>query len=161
MVGRSIRVIRGILKVAGWIVGAVIGLGVAVCLLAVMINWRDSEPSAAAVRLASLHRDRPAVADDDNAFIYVMGFDVAPGESPRQMGLKRVAWMRAASEAAQLAAARDPLANPYDLRSGRDPRIQEFLDACRPGNASCAAAFVAAEEVFEQWMASESWLLER
>jgi hypothetical protein len=79
---------RTALKIIGWVAGGILGLGIAVYLAAVAINWRDREPSATAVRLTNLYRQRPEVADEENAYIYVMGFAVAPGESPQQMGAK-------------------------------------------------------------------------
>jgi hypothetical protein len=153
--------IRRILKVIGWTAGAVAGVGIVLYLAAVAINWRDREPSAAAVRFTNLYRQRPVVADQDNAYIYVMGFAVAPGESPRQMGSRRVAWMQDSSHGARLDTAKDPLRKRFDYRARRPPAVPEFVDACKSGNARCAAAFAADDAVFEQWMASEGWLLER
>jgi hypothetical protein len=153
--------IRSLLKIIGVVAGGILGLGIALYLIAVAINWRDREPSAAAVSLTNLYRQRPAVADEENAYIYVMGFTVAPGESPRQMGAKRVAWMQKSSQAARWDAAGDPLRKPFDYKAKRQPAIQEFVDACNPGSTHCAAAFAAGDAVFEQWMASESWLLDR
>jgi hypothetical protein len=84
--------LRRILKIIGWIAGGTLGLGVALYLIAIAINWRDREPSAAAVQFTNLYRERPSVADEDNAFIYAMGFAVEPGTNPLKIGLKRVAW---------------------------------------------------------------------
>ena len=40
-------------------------------------------------------------------------------------------------------------------------RWRPFVDACKPQSANCAAAFAAGGAVFEQWIGSENWLLER
>jgi hypothetical protein len=152
---------RKILRAIGWVVGGLVALTVALYLMAVVINWRDQEPSAAAVRFESLYRDRPAVADDDNAFIDVMGFDVAPGEDVHQMGLKRLAWMREANGPAMLDPAKDPLGKPFDPKASRHPTVEQLFNACKPGHSTCAAAFGDGDEIFERWMASERWLLER
>lgn len=153
--------IRRFLEVIGWSVVGIVGLVIVAYLVAVAINWRDRKPSAAAVRFAKFYSQRPVVSDQDNAYIYVMGFSVAPGEDPGQMGSKRVAWMRASSRAAHWDTANDPLSEKYDYRGKRLPRVREFVDACRPQSANCAAAFVAGDAVFEQWIGSEKWLLER
>jgi hypothetical protein len=152
---------RKILKTIGWFAGGVFGLGVVLYLIAVAINWRDREPSAIAVRFANTYRERPAVADQDNAFIYVMGFAVAPGENPGEMGTRRVAWMQESNRAGRFDAAQDPLRERVDYKAKRPPAVREFVEACKPRGAGCAAAFAAGDEVFEQWAASESWLLER
>jgi hypothetical protein len=75
--------LRRILKIIGWIAGGTLGLGVALYLIAVAINWHDRPPSAAAVQFMNLYRERPTVADEDNAFIYAMGFAVGPGANPQ------------------------------------------------------------------------------
>jgi hypothetical protein len=154
---------RKILKAIGWGVGGLAGLCVILYLLAVAINWRDREPSPSAVRFASLHRDLPVLADEDNAFVYLMGFGVSPGESPSEMGLKRVTWMQESRGGAALDVAKDPLGERPDYRSERDPAIREYLETCgpRPRNSDCATAFDTADRGFDQWMTSENWLLER
>lgn len=149
------------LKVVAWIAAGLVGLCVAIYLIIVAVNWRDREPSAAAVRMADLYRDRPAVPDEDNAFIYVLGFSVAPPESPYQMGLKRFAWLQEPNPTATAPTTRDPLGQPVDYKTHRPAAVRNFLTACMNGNPDCANAFVSADGVFEQWMASEDWLLPR
>lgn len=63
--------VRKTLKVVAWTVGGIVGLCVTLYVIAVAINWRDSEPSAAAIQFANAYRDRPAVADADNAYVYL------------------------------------------------------------------------------------------
>jgi hypothetical protein len=149
------------IKIIGWIVGGTLGLGVALYVIAVAINWRDREPSPAAIRFTNLYRERPTVADEDNAFLYVMGFDVTPGESPQQLGSKRVAWMQGPSRAANFDAREDPRHGRFDYKAKRLLAVREFVDVCRRDSKGCAAAFVAGDGVFEQWLASERWLLDR
>jgi hypothetical protein len=152
---------RKTLKIIGWVAGGILGLGIAIYLTAVAINWRDREPSATAIRFTNLYRQRPVVADEENAYIYLMGFAVAPGESPLQVGSKRVAWMQKSAPAPRLNTADDPVRERFDYKAQRRPVIQEFVDACKPVSADCAAAFAAGDAVFKQWTASESWLLDR
>jgi hypothetical protein len=158
--GRS-QMIRRILKVVGWSAVGTVGLVIVLYVIAVTINWRDREPSAAAVRFTNFYNQRPVVSDQDNAYIYSMGFSVAPGEDPGQMGSRRVAWMRESNRAARWDTANDPLRERYDYRGNRLSGVQKFVDACKPQSANCAAAFVAGGAVFEQWIGSENWLLER
>jgi hypothetical protein len=151
--------IRRILKAIGWIVGPILGLGIAAYLVAVAINWRDRAPSEAAIRLANAYRERPMIADEDNAFIYAMGFGVAPEENPFTMGLKRVAWMERSGASAS--AKGDPLGESPDYRQTRHAAIKDFIEACQPGSSRCNDAFLAGDAVFERWSASEGWLLAR
>lgn len=152
---------RKILKIIGWIVAGTVGLGVALYLILVAINWRDQAPSAAAVQLAEAYRNRPELADDDNAFIYTMGFGVAPASDPYEMGLKRLAWLRDSNSSGRVNDTRDPLGKQPDYKAMRPAAVQNFVAACHPGNPDCAAAFRAGDSVFEPWQASESWLLPR
>jgi hypothetical protein len=48
-----------------------------------------------------------SLSDQDNAYIYALGFSVAPGEDPGHMGSKRVAWMRQSNRAAHCDTAND------------------------------------------------------
>jgi len=153
--------IRKTLKIIGCISASLVCLGVAIYLSAVAINWRDQEPSPAAIQLASLYHDRPRVADEDNAFIYVMGFVAAAGDDPYQMGLRRLAWLQKSNQLAPLDTTQDPLRERLDYKASRLQAVRDFVDACKPGNPSCAAAFGAGDEVFQQWAASEGWLLQR
>jgi hypothetical protein len=52
------KMIRKTLEIIGWIAAGTVGLGVAIYLVAIAINWRDQAPSAATVQLAKAYRDR-------------------------------------------------------------------------------------------------------
>src|SRR5262245_44950461 len=153
--------LRRALKAAGWTVLGIVALCLILYIIAVAINWRDQEPSASAVRFAKLYRDRPIVADADNAYVYVMGFGVAPSESPHVMGLKRIAWIHGPHEGTWLDPANDPLGEPPDYRSQRPPAFSNYLKACGTDDADCVAAFDAAADGFQQWVATEKWLSAR
>jgi hypothetical protein len=111
--------------------------------------------------MADSYRDRPAVRDEDNAFIFVMGFEVAPGESPLEMGRQRVAWMSQYEGPTEFDASTDPLGNPPDHRAAMHPALRTYLESCRPGMAACAAARAEAGRSFDEWAPAQSWLLER
>ena len=94
---------RKALRFAGWTAAGLIGLVVVLYLGALAINWRDREPSAAAVRLTGFHRDRPTVADDNNAFLYLKRWDTDPGRReklPSQVSEFLEACQRARAECA-------------------------------------------------------------
>jgi len=66
------------LKAIGWAAAGLVGLVVVLYLVALAINWRDREPSAAAKHLTQVSHDRPAVADDDNGYVYVQRWKLDP-----------------------------------------------------------------------------------
>jgi hypothetical protein len=152
---------RKILIALAWVASGIAGLCILLYLAVVAINWRDAEPSAEALRMLDSYRDRPAVRDEDNAFIFIMGFGVAPGESPLEMGRERVAWLQQYEGPAELYPSTDPLGDPPNHRAGMHPALLEYFQACGPGASGCAAALAEASRTFNDWRASQDWLLDR
>ena len=76
--------LRKLLKAIGWTAAGLVGLVVLLYLAALAINWRDREPSAAAKHLAQVSRDRPAVAEADNAFAYLQQWEQNPDRHGRR-----------------------------------------------------------------------------
>jgi hypothetical protein len=70
-----------VLKIVGWSAGGVIAFAIVLTLIALFVNRRDAEASAAAIRFEELYRDRPFVADDDNGFVFATDFDSVPDET--------------------------------------------------------------------------------
>ena len=157
----DMKILKKALKIIGWCVAALVGFGVAAYLVVVAINWRDREPSVAAVRFANEFRARPAVPDSDNAFIYVLGFGVPPGESPFQMGLKRVAWLQESNGLAHPDLTSDPMGKPPETGLPHPVPVQKFIDDCRFGGPACVGEFQNGDALFTQWQAAESWALPR
>jgi hypothetical protein len=42
-----------------------------------------------------------------------------------------------------------------------DPALQRFREACRPGGTGCTSAFDNGDEIYDRWMATQTWLLPR
>jgi hypothetical protein len=76
--------LRKVLKAIGWTAAGLIGLVVLLYLAALAINWRDREPSAAAKQLMQMFRDRPAVAEANNAFAYLQRWEQNPNRPSRR-----------------------------------------------------------------------------
>lgn len=153
--------LRRILSGIAWTAGGLVALCVVLYLVILAINWRDREPSATALRFEQLYENRPAVPDDRNAYVYVMGFEADVAQNPLEMGQKRIAWMRQAMQERRWQRSKDPLRDAPELRAGRDPITKQLIDACSPGNAACRAAFDDGGPVLDAWMKSEKWLLDR
>jgi hypothetical protein len=157
----SRNVWKGLLKWTARSVGGLLIL-VAVAYLALLaINWRDRSPSADALRLASVFRDRLPVPDSDNGFVYAMGFHVRPDEDPHAAGLRRIEWLRRVPEDPYASLTPDPIGEGFDVKAGRSPTAQRLADACGLDMNQCAPALDGAEAIVREWLVSEDWLLNR
>ena len=116
--------LRRILVALKWAIGALAGICVLMYLVLLVINWRDVGASASALQLADLYRNRPPARDQDNGYVYALGFGSAPGVDPLEMGLKRLAWLQQAEDLDDLNLDLDPLGSPFDYRSTRHPAVQ-------------------------------------
>ncbi|WP_161827732.1 hypothetical protein [Steroidobacter agaridevorans] len=150
---------RGILKGLGWLTGGALAL-VASCYIALLlINLRDQPPSEFALRLEDIYRNRPAVADADNGYIYVMGFSAAPEADPHEMGLQRVAWLRHRAEHPEDQSPSDPL--PGEYQSPQLPAFEKIRDACGWGANSCDRALAESDATLPEWLPAEQWRVDR
>lgn len=67
------------MRVIAKVLAVLVALPAIGLLLLVAINWRDQPPSADAERFDAMLRDRPALADAENAYVHVMRL-VGPGD---------------------------------------------------------------------------------
>ena len=151
--------VRKLSKALAWLVGGVVALVLVTYGVVLLVNLHDRPPSETALRFAAEFRDRPLVADDENAFVYATGFYVKPGADPQAAGIERIAWMRKASRDSLL----DLMAHPpdYDYRAARSPAVQKISEACRDVGRDCLAAFQDEGPTLKEWSTAEQWLLER
>jgi hypothetical protein len=151
--------IRKAVKAVTWIVAGFVGLAAVVSVAAVVTNWRDEPPTPDALRLAAAHDSRPPVADEDNAFIYLLGFDAALGQDPRAVGAQRLAWLQTA-DGKPFDRAADPQTTRLEY-GNPDAAVEEFLAACGTDSLECVTALANSNSVFDAWTATHPWLLER
>jgi hypothetical protein len=76
--------LQNAIRTIGWIAVGVVQLCVVLYLAALAVNWNERGPSAAAVRFTEMYRDRPAVADEDNAFLYLRSWKLDPDRRTRR-----------------------------------------------------------------------------
>ena len=152
---------KRILKWLAWLIGGTLALGVVAYLALLLINWRDVAPSESAQRLTALYRDRPAASDADNAYVYVMGFSVAPNADPQEAGVRRIEWIRKLRPEGPYSSSDDPVPGDTNYREKRPPAAKQISEACSPGSPNCALAFERAEAALGEWINSEKWLLDR
>jgi hypothetical protein len=145
------------LKVTAWTIGALVAIPVAAYAAAILVNRHDQPPSPDALRLAASYQTRPEIANDDNAFVYFLGFNSALDANPRDVGARRLLWLQGDGP---LDASSDPLVAPLDYL-GAHPDVARFRTACDAVGADCLRVLPDAGRVFEQWTAAQPWLLER
>lgn len=151
---------KKLLKVTGWVLGALVSVVVVLYLVLVVVNWNDRPPSQAALRFAALYRDRPTVADSDNAYVFAQGFGVAPGEDPQAAGLRRIEWMNRGEYDLREPGHGDPV-KTYDLQAARAAPIAALADTCGVATSACIAALADSDAVVAEWLSSEQWLFDR
>jgi hypothetical protein len=153
-------VLRKTLRVVLWAVAVLVAIPVLVYLAALAVNWRDQPPSAEALALAA---DEPAskdVADENNAYVYLLGFSVPRDGDPATAGAARAAWIRRLRADLSLGIDTDP--GPKAL-----PDIAELYEPLRDlscaidGGASCFDALSGARDTIERVTTEQSWLLDR
>lgn len=147
---------KRILKWAAWLIGGVLALPIVFYLVVLAINLRDQPPSQFANRLEDTYRNRPAVANPDNGYVYVLGFAAAPDADPYTLGLQRVEWLQKRHEG-------PPTVGPFKDQEYEPPRgpIAEKLRACGSTYQGCDAALTESEAQLLEWLSSEQWRLDR
>lgn len=152
------RIGKRLLQWIGWLIGGAVALVVTFYVALLLINLRDQPPSEFAQRLEDIYRNRPAVADADNGYIYVMGFPVAPGADPQAAGLQRLEWLRHRAEHPEDRMQPDPF-QPY--QPTHSPAAQQIFDACGWASNKCDAVLEATDATQPEWFATEQWQVAR
>ncbi|WP_146204332.1 hypothetical protein [Massilia glaciei] len=142
-------------------VAACFGLVLVLYLILLAVNWRDQPVGQAAARLAALSTGRAALAEGDNAYVFLMGFQVAPNEDPRAWGQKRIAWSRQMAALPNIPDGAVPPGADTNFKAARTPEVQALSDACRTAEQACVDAIGKGEATIAAWAASERWLFER
>lgn len=148
------------LRVAGRIVLVLAAIAATLYVIGVIVNWNDEAPNANAQRFEQRIRDRPAVADADNGYTYLMGIEAPPTVDPTELGSRRIAWIEQVPPGGLFVADDDPL-GPDPPAPTRPPAVDSYLDTCAPGVVGCAAAFEAAADELAAWQSAEPLLLPR
>lgn len=154
--------LKFLLKFFAWIFGSIFGLFAVVYLVLWSINFRDQPPSALAQEFEASHKNRIAIPDDVNAFVYVMGFAVAKGEDPIQWGAKRLQLISAVTSGQKGDLENDPLMRDVDSKSSRDQVVKIFSDKCSHIiDQACLNALEQGEEATSLWLKTEPELYQR
>lgn len=152
--------VRKTLRVVLWLVGAVVATPVVIYLAALAINWRDQPPSPAALAIAAAEPASNPVADENNAYIYLLGFAAPRDRDPAAAGMARAAWIRELSNDLSITREADP--GPQRLSE-----IEQLFEPLRELNcamdsgAPCFAALDRARDTIERVTTDQGWLIER
>ncbi len=153
--------VRKIFKLIGWLLLTLIGIAVLVYLAVLFINRNDRPVAPAAVRLGQLAASLPAVPDNDNGYVFVMGFGAGKNEDPVVNGAKQIAWMR------QMAAQEGTGANwhaPFKEQAPNqafDAATTKLGERCKKVDRACLAALEAGGDAIASWLSTELWVLQR
>ncbi len=139
-------------KVIGWLLLSTLLLVALFYLILVAINWNDRPPSAAVLRFEQIIATRPAVAADDNAVVYLMGFGAPTDGDPVEVGTRRMAWVEAFD--ANTNRESDPLAEELSFQSEGSSLVAHLGNACgqEADRLQCASVF---ETLARDWQPSD------
>jgi hypothetical protein len=122
-------------------------------------NRNDRPPSRAAIQLRDAVRNRMAVQDGDNAYVFMMGFAAASDADPRAIGSIRTAWATRIS--AGTTTDQDPAQPVIDLGSSRSRAILDLAEQCQRADVRCADALQIQQNTLDVWLTEEAWLMRR
>ena len=132
------RMIQGL----AWAIAALVSCVALAWLALVVVNRHDEAPSADALRLEALVRDRAHLADADNGYIHLLGLAATPDSDPGAMaiGSARAAYIETyvapmADDGAHAWPGRD-----VDYRALRGPDVAALADAAACFNSDQLAA---------------------
>ncbi|HKE47246.1 MAG TPA: hypothetical protein VKB52_04215, partial [Rhodanobacteraceae bacterium] len=152
--------LRKTLRVVLWAVAAIVALPVLVYLAALAINWRDQRPSPEALALAADEPASKSVEDENNAYVYLLGFSAPRDADPATAGAARAAWIRKLRSDPSLGIETDPGPNAL-------PDHEQLFEPLRnvscaiDGGMQCFDALNGARDTIERVTAEQSWLIDR
>lgn len=160
------KLLRRILSVAGWVLAGAVVLVVGVYLTALAVNRHDRPPSSEVERFAAMLEARPGVADEDNAYVYMLGLAAPRGADPMRIGVERAAWIRRLRTDFELSRDSDPYS--ADLGDVWMPESAELFTECSnlagrdaSRRDECFRTLSDAGPGLEAWLAEQAWVLER
>ncbi len=130
------------------------------CLL--IINRHDEAPTATATKLHDIYAARLTPKTADNAYVYLMGFAASPDETPKEVGLRRIADISAALEQPWTEEPNTSEPNEFsDYLSTRPQAFTDLIESCTSVDTACAERFLTHETQLPFWLQSEHLLLAR
>jgi hypothetical protein len=129
--------LRKIAKFFAWLIGGAIGLVVLFYLVVLVINWRDVPPSEEALRFAQMYANRPHVADEQNAFIYMVGISVEHAQEPMHAGKAMLERARESTSDSDVSEYIHPDYPQIEFKDVRKKEMQEIMKSCKAFEDTC------------------------
>ena len=148
-----------ILKGTIWVAGGVAALALVSYAVLFAANLNDRPPSPDIASIQALQQSLPAISEAENSYVFMLGFACAPDADPLRLGLERKQWLENAGP--EFDYAKDPLSDEYDFRTRRSDAVAELAEACSASEAECLHLLNRNQGTVIQWLADESWLLDR
>lgn len=127
------------------------------------INWSDQEPSPAAVEMESLLEEGSHIPDEDNGFVFAMGFQAPRGDDPVRSGSECIAKLNAAVKKQNINFDTDLECWDQPSSECDETIITHAFNACGlpMRGEECEKALREKKQAITQFLESESWLLDR
>ena len=149
------------LKVLAWLGVAIAGLAVAAYVVLLAVNWSDRPPSEAALGLEESYRSRIPISDEENAYVYLMGFSVVKADNPWEWGARRIAWAQALVNRSQFDVGSDYPGEDFDFKHARSTAVRALAEACKSVDNECLTTLENSESSIAEWLATEEWRIDR
>ena len=150
------------MRVVKWLGVAFVGLLGLVALIYLIlfaINFQDQPPSESSDQLDAVSASIPSVPDDQNGYVYLLGFAAKPGEQPVNLGKERIAWAQQVATYPPPDEYLDFPGNDYAFREYNAETINQLLVDCKVVTRQCATAITQRREALTDWVASQDlWL---
>lgn len=147
-----------------WLLITMLGLITITYFVVLIVNWNDASPSETALRFKNNFNNRPFIADEDNAYVYVMGFTVNKDEDPREWGAKRISWAQEIINKPQVGQyLGDSPGKDIDFDFSEIPEsaFGVFENPCKSSDQECLTKYENSESAISEILHSEAWLLNR
>jgi hypothetical protein len=134
-------------------------LSVSFCIIVVIINLHDEPPSEDALYLDELYQKLPDVADENNAYLYLLGLDANVGEAPLEIGLKRHSFSKIEDGVAKYdweADRRLPTLESID----HGEELERVMSACHQPYATCKTK-LAIHQDWTPYLNKSAWFVKR
>lgn len=146
-------------KALACVAAAVLGLSILAYGVLLVANLHDQPPSPSIAGLRQMDRPATTVADDDNSYLFMLGFAVPPDTDPLAMGVTRHQWIEVAGPKFDFSD--DPLSDEVNFRSSRTAAVIELSESCSGSYAKCLRLIEQDPRIAVEWTTSEDWLLQR
>lgn len=156
------KLLRGISRALAALAGGVFALLLGVYLTALAMNRHDRAPSAEVRAMAALLDELPEVADEDNGYVYLLGFGAPRGTDPWQTGAERADRIRAMRASYDSSRQDDPHSEALDLGPPPGADASAWREACYRAERQCFEALTAAPGAsIADWLEERDWALAR